>query len=600
MADRKKITAPELPPEILLFQILPRLPAKSLLRFKCVCKQWRSFLTTPLFAKIQLHRATTVDYHEKLIFCIRGSTSRCKFLTIDCEDGLIAPPRYCPFPGNTAATITSSVNGLACVDIWNNAKALSDLILWNPLTDEYKTLPRPVDGKCYSIPFFVHELCYTCTDDDYKILRINVDGKVYIYSLKSDSWRNLESKLDNPGHIPYVGDHHNLLDEKLHLLMYLGTRYVIIRLDLKTEKFTKIAVPSTCPNGSCLKFVVVKGCIRVTICKVDFFSGTWTIEEWQLDGDGSWMKVVNSICSVQDSSFLGPMYLLRNGNWVMCNKEGICKVDPKKNVKKHLSSSSPFIGSYQVGICIETFVSPNQYLRVVTMDQMVIGVAARSSLKPYELRRGHGVSQGVTEGEKSTDDDYKILRINADGNVYIYSLKYDSWRKLESKMDYPERIPYAGDHHNLLDEKLHFLVIHRTRNLIIRLDLKTKRFTKIAVPSTCRDGILRFMVVKGCIHLTIFKADLSSRTWTIEEWRMDGDGSWTKVVNSICSIQDSSFLGPLYLTRNGNWLMSTKNGIGKVDPKKNAKDHLSSSTPLAVYQKGIYIETFVSPNQYTH
>ncbi|KAJ9554897.1 hypothetical protein OSB04_009511 [Centaurea solstitialis] len=360
MAARKKITLPELPPEILLFQILPRLPAKSLLRFKCVCKQWRSFLTTSIFTKMQLHYATTVDHHEKLILFIPGSTSRCKFLTIDCEDGLIAPPRYCPFPGNTAATkITSSVNGLVCVGVWNNAKALSDIILWNPLTDEYKTLPIPVDRKCYNIPFLVHELCYTCTDDDYKILRINVHGNVYIYSLKSDSWRKLESKLDHPDSIPYAGDHHNLLDENLHFLVNHRTRNLIIRLDLKTERFTKIAVPSTCRDGL-LRLMVVKGCIHLTVFKEDFSSRTWTIEEWRMDGDGSWTKVVNSICSIQDLSFLGPLYLMRNGNWLMCTKNDICKVDPKKNTKDHLSSSTP-LAIYQIGIYIETFVSPNQY-----------------------------------------------------------------------------------------------------------------------------------------------------------------------------------------------------------------------------------------------
>ncbi|KAJ9536252.1 hypothetical protein OSB04_un000572 [Centaurea solstitialis] len=364
MAGRKKITpAPELPPEILLFHILPRLPAKSLLRFKCVCTQWRSFLATPLFANIHLHHATAADRREKLVFCTIGSTSPCNFLIIDCEDGLVAQPRCCPFPGFAAATVTSSVNGLACMGIWKNAQEFSDLILWNPLTGEYKTLSRPVDRKCYSTSFTALGLYHTRTDDDYKILRINADSSVYLYSLKSDSWRKLESELDYHERIPYAADHHHLLDESLHFLMKLKTRYLIIRLDLKTEKFTKIAVPSTCPYG-CLRFVVGKGCIQLTIFKADLSSGTRTIEEWLMDGGGNWTKVVNSSCSIQDSSFQGPLYLMRNGNWLMCTNNGICKVDPAGNNAKghHLSSTPPIIVTYQLGIYIETFVSPNQYV----------------------------------------------------------------------------------------------------------------------------------------------------------------------------------------------------------------------------------------------
>ncbi|KAK9911260.1 hypothetical protein M0R45_035181 [Rubus argutus] len=43
-----------LPSEIILFQILPRLPAKSLMRLKCVCKSWSSHIREPFF--VRAHR----------------------------------------------------------------------------------------------------------------------------------------------------------------------------------------------------------------------------------------------------------------------------------------------------------------------------------------------------------------------------------------------------------------------------------------------------------------------------------------------------------------------------------------------------------------
>ncbi|GKB85671.1 hypothetical protein Tco_0957943, partial [Tanacetum coccineum] len=40
---------------------------------------------------------------------------------------------------------------------------------------------------------------------------------------------------------------------------------------------------------------------------------------------------------------------------------------------------------------------------------------------------GHGLYYS------SCEDDYKLLVLAESGNVYIYSLKYDSWRKLNKK-----------------------------------------------------------------------------------------------------------------------------------------------------------------------
>ncbi|KAJ9555461.1 hypothetical protein OSB04_010075 [Centaurea solstitialis] len=69
---------------------------------------------------------------------------------------------------------------------------------------------------------------------------------------------------------------------------------------------------------------------------------------------------------------------------------------------------------------------------------------------------------------------------------------------------------------------------------------KTEKFTKIAIPPSCRPS--RLMVVRGCIELTTFKGDSSwwfSRTWTIEMWRMNGDGDWTNMKDDcgeICKV----------------------------------------------------------------
>lgn len=68
-----------------------------------------------------------------------------------------------------------------------------DLILWNPLTGEYKTSKTNSDLKCYEVDERTSTFFYSSSDDDYKLLRLTLDGDAYIYSLKSDSWRNVET-----------------------------------------------------------------------------------------------------------------------------------------------------------------------------------------------------------------------------------------------------------------------------------------------------------------------------------------------------------------------------------------------------------------------
>ncbi|KAJ9554974.1 hypothetical protein OSB04_009588 [Centaurea solstitialis] len=252
------------------------------------------------------------------------------------------------------------MNGLVCVGIQKNSidDEFSDIILWNPLTGEYKTLSKPIDTRCYSRYSMVFELYYTCSDDDYKILSITTDRNVYIYSLRFDSWRKLESTLDYEDRIPYAGDH-NLLDEKLHFLRPLDTkgRCIIIRLDLKTEKFTKIPVPYAYEHKG-LSLTVVRGCIELTL-----FLGSllrlWMIEMWRMNVDGDWIKTgaisySHSHNQLTKWCFMNPLSI--NGNWLGFSRNDICKVDLENDIEEDLWLNMYRYIDVLPRIYIETFV----------------------------------------------------------------------------------------------------------------------------------------------------------------------------------------------------------------------------------------------------
>ncbi|KAJ9542055.1 hypothetical protein OSB04_028561 [Centaurea solstitialis] len=372
MAKRSK----QLHEEMLLFQILPWLPARSLGRFKCVCKQWRSFLTTPMFTKMHLHHVNNQNHHKQLVF---STTKPCKyFRTIDCETpevGLSAN-RSLPFKANCEEmSIIASLNGLVCIGIDPlHTCRYSDIILWNPLTGGYKTLSKDNSRfNCFTIPARGYGLYYSSCEDDYRLLRVTLLNEAFIYSFKYDSWRKVEST--NYRLSKYL-DSSCLLNENLYLLAQSNTKtslrsYSILRFNTNTEKFTEIAAPSLQRDvWCCFSLTVVSGCVYLCAStkgvykggKLDFCDGSGKFDLWKMDGDEEWTKVA-SICE-----FYQPFHLMmKNGNRLVVwgGSGNAYEVDLGMKTTKKVSTYTPTPTDGPMcflwrGKFVETIVSPNK------------------------------------------------------------------------------------------------------------------------------------------------------------------------------------------------------------------------------------------------
>ncbi|GJX78457.1 homeobox-leucine zipper protein HAT22-like protein [Tanacetum coccineum] len=106
----------------------------------------------------------------------------------------------------------------------------SNLIILNPLTNEYKRLSKSNSPKeCNYTPYSwsLFRFYYSCCEDDYKLLFVNfLDDKVHIYALRTDSWR----KVDLSGSIALIGER-KLPHEELLL-----SQHQIYEVDLKKKK----------------------------------------------------------------------------------------------------------------------------------------------------------------------------------------------------------------------------------------------------------------------------------------------------------------------------------------------------------------------------
>ncbi|XP_028755838.1 F-box/LRR-repeat/kelch-repeat protein At2g27520-like [Neltuma alba] len=181
--------APFLPEEI-MNNILKRLPAKSLVRFQCVCKHWKNLFKTSSF--ITDHLRLSRPHNPSLLFFQNYGSNSLQLRLLDCDMQVRDVPKAPPFdslPFKLVSIIGSS-NGLLCVTIHENESVISpsSLLLWNPSTRDVREVPnsRTIDSCVLGFGF-------SSSLNDYKIVVIDgMDCEVEVYSLKTDSWKEIE------------------------------------------------------------------------------------------------------------------------------------------------------------------------------------------------------------------------------------------------------------------------------------------------------------------------------------------------------------------------------------------------------------------------
>ncbi|XP_062001450.1 F-box/kelch-repeat protein At3g23880-like [Rosa rugosa] len=205
-------------------EILARLPVKTLMRFRCVCKPWRALISQSHFVTKHFNYASKGFTENTSSLLISMSPVRyCEAsmdLSLDCEalkdlnddgDAHLAIRKLefpVMFPNSSRRKIVGSCNGLICVEIDEK-----DMVLWNPCTGQSNLLPKPTSKLCgvgYDLTMKFSGFGYDSTNDDYKVVRgysFRVAGSketvVQVFSLKSGSWRTHEGlsylRLVGPG-----------------------------------------------------------------------------------------------------------------------------------------------------------------------------------------------------------------------------------------------------------------------------------------------------------------------------------------------------------------------------------------------------------------
>ncbi|XP_074361038.1 putative F-box protein At1g32420 [Apium graveolens] len=164
-------------------EILPRLPVKSLVRFRCVCKSWNLLLSNdPIFVQSHLTR-NCMDPNK----C--GLITRCLPRNIHKYKVHPLRSRYLELGG--------SVNGLVCVYHFDD-HAITYFGIWNPATNQYKDISLPPSTAATSD--FCFGLGFNSVANDYKLVFVVIYHErpllSYVYSCNHSSWVNNIVKSD--------------------------------------------------------------------------------------------------------------------------------------------------------------------------------------------------------------------------------------------------------------------------------------------------------------------------------------------------------------------------------------------------------------------
>ncbi|GLT43393.1 hypothetical protein SLA2020_173440 [Shorea laevis] len=184
------------PPE-LFTEILPFLPVKSLLRFRCLSKSFCAQIDSPDFVRMRLKISKDTNTGRKLILPHRcGDDGPIDFYAADFEEGLKEVVRLeNPLrPPTQYAGVCGSCDGLLLLGT-GNPRISGEYVVWNPTTRRSRKLPLCPVTNLPPHKFLCDGLGYDSTIDDYKVVVVSLVPKkysecfqVWVFSLRSNCW----------------------------------------------------------------------------------------------------------------------------------------------------------------------------------------------------------------------------------------------------------------------------------------------------------------------------------------------------------------------------------------------------------------------------
>ncbi|XVE80194.1 hypothetical protein DITRI_Ditri14bG0120100 [Diplodiscus trichospermus] len=346
-----------LPLEVIL-EILKRLPVKSLVRCRSVCKTWNSLINNPSFISTHLQSALSEpDSHLFFLKLLKDDKEK-YFLHFDNDDFDEFKQLHFPFNGCLPSfVVVGSCNGLVCLSC--SSQDALNLILWNPSVQKYIRLPKPNMTCLSDNAYLILGFGFDSRTNDYKLLIVAGERgetltEAYLFSLNANSWKSVTAISPN---YAFEGEISSaFVNGTIHWLGFQrgndgGFRNVVLGFDISTEEFLVISLPENLSGLCPLDLSIMKyEESSIAVLKRDWEDGEqldmWVMKEYGVVG--SWKKVLH--LTDQSGGLLPTILGFRKNGEVLLHVDGgeMASLDLNCQQLEHLGieAEAAFVDSY--------------------------------------------------------------------------------------------------------------------------------------------------------------------------------------------------------------------------------------------------------------
>lgn len=363
-------------PNELIEEILSRLPVKSLLKLRCVCKSWKSLISDPYFIKKHLLISSqNIDFtHHRII--VSSTTAEfnlksCSVSSLFHNPSTISEELNYPVKNKYRHDgIIGSCNGMLCFAIKAEC-----VLLWNPSIRVSKKSP-PLGNNWRPGCYTAFGLGYDRLSDDYKVVAVFCDPrehhfsdtKVKVYNLSTNSWRKIQDfpygltpfhdfgkfvsgTLNWPANCFFASGSENSASNSNPL-------WVIVSLDLQKETYRQVLPPEYEKEDSSRSNL---GVLRECLCMSYDYKRThfvvWVMKDYGVRE--YWVKLVTIpyLPNPEDFSYSVPFCISENGQVLLMFEFDLVLYDPRDRSFKYPKIENGK-GWFDAEVYVESLVSP--------------------------------------------------------------------------------------------------------------------------------------------------------------------------------------------------------------------------------------------------
>ncbi|XP_059668933.1 F-box/kelch-repeat protein At3g06240-like [Cornus florida] len=379
-------------PKEVLTEILSRLPAKSLLRFRCVSKSWLSLITSPNFIAIHLNQSHTNNSHLLIKYYSLNPKKERFSLRVDDNDKSFFELK-CPFKtrNNSFFRMVGICNGLICLSDDHFGYTYT-IIIWNPAIRKCVNLPKPrVCFHTYGPYMFALGFGFDSRTNDYKVVRIAYlqhrmgswdtsagvesllfgggEGYIFppeveVFALKTGSWKTIEANVPPYNMVEYFWSS-AFVNGTIHWLVYgkwegsnQNHRGTIIGFDVGGEVFCELNLPKKLADDNPLNLAIAVFGDTLSVFQYDKRVKIEHCSVWVMKQYGvveSWSKQFN--VDLHGGALGGALGFRRNGKILLARRNGkVISYDPDNRGSKSLGicggTDSIYVGTYAESLAL--------------------------------------------------------------------------------------------------------------------------------------------------------------------------------------------------------------------------------------------------------